>query len=99
MHRYTQRSRRKAGHRVQRELQQVVSMSPLERDEADYQRGVELRDRRHELREELAAREEAWRKVLAGRRTQVTAEDIVQVVSSWIGQPVSEAQPGEEGGA
>jgi ATP-dependent Clp protease ATP-binding subunit ClpC len=85
--------------RVQRELRQVVSVSPLERDEADYHRGVELRERRHHLREELDARETAWREDLASRRTQVTAEDVAQVVSSWTGKPVSEAKPGEEEGA
>jgi ATP-dependent Clp protease ATP-binding subunit ClpC len=85
--------------RVQRELRQIVSTSPLERDEADYRRGVELRERRHHLREELDARETAWREDLAGRRTQVTAEDVARVVSSWTGKPVSEAKPGEEEGA
>jgi ATP-dependent Clp protease ATP-binding subunit ClpC len=85
--------------RVERELREVASVSPLERDEASYQRAVELRDRRREMQEEVTAREEAWRKVLAERRTQVTAKEVAQVVSSWVGKPVSEAGPGEEGGA
>jgi ATP-dependent Clp protease ATP-binding subunit ClpC len=74
---------------VQRDLQKVVSVSPLERDEADYQRGVQLRDQRHRLREELNALEEEWRQERGASANTVTEEDIAQVVSLWTGVPVS----------
>ncbi len=73
---------------VQRELQKVVSVSPLERVEADYQRGVQLRDQRHRLREELNALEEEWRQERCASCNAVTEEDIAQVVSLWTGVPV-----------
>jgi ATP-dependent Clp protease ATP-binding subunit ClpC len=80
---------------VSRELQKVVSTSPLERDEADYQRGVQLRDERHRLREELTSLEESWRRERAELRDVVTEEDIAHVVSVWTGVPVSRLAEGE----
>jgi ATP-dependent Clp protease ATP-binding subunit ClpC len=80
---------------VSRELQKVVSTSPLERDEADYQRGVQLRDERHQLREELTSLEERWRKERAELRDVVGEEDIAHVVSVWTGVPVSRLAEGE----
>ncbi len=80
---------------VSRELQKVVSISPLEREEADYQRGVQLRDERHRLREALTALEEDWRKTRAEQRDVVGVEDIAHVVSVWTGVPVSRLAEGE----
>jgi len=80
---------------VSRELQKVVSISPLERDEADYQRGVELRDERHRLREELNQLEEQWRQKRAEGQDVVGEEDIAHVVSVWTGVPVSRLAQGE----
>ena len=80
---------------VSRELQKVVSTSPLERDEADYQRGVQLRDERHRLREELTSLEERWRKERAELHDVVGEEDIAHVVSVWTGVPVSRLAEGE----
>jgi ATP-dependent Clp protease ATP-binding subunit ClpC len=80
---------------VSRELQKVVSISPLEREETDYQRGVQLRDERHRLREELTGLEEEWRKKRAEQRDVVGEEDIAHVVSVWTGVPVSRLAEGE----
>jgi ATP-dependent Clp protease ATP-binding subunit ClpC len=80
---------------VSRELHKVVSISPLERDEDDYQRGAQLRDRRHRLREELTELEEQWRKTRAEQRDVVVEEDIAHVVSVWTGVPVSRLAEGE----
>jgi len=80
---------------VSRELQKVVSISPLEREEADYQRGVQLRDERHKLREELTQLEEKWRKQRADQRDVVSEEDIGHVVAVWTGVPVSRLAEGE----
>ena len=80
---------------VSRELQKVVSVSPLERDEADYQRGVQLRDERHRLREKLAALEEEWRRQRAEARDVVRDEDIAHVISVWTRVPVSRLAEGE----
>ena len=73
---------------VQRELQKVVSISPLERDESDFERGVQLRDQRHRLRDELNTVEEDWRQDRCVGSNVVTEEDIAQVVSLWTGVPV-----------
>ena len=80
---------------VSRELQKVVSVSPLERDEADYQRGVRLREERQRLKDGLAAAEEEWRRRRAEARDTVREEDIAHVVSVWTGVPVSRLAEGE----
>jgi ATP-dependent Clp protease ATP-binding subunit ClpC len=80
---------------VSRELQKVVSVSPLERNEADYHRGSQLRDERHRLREELAALEETWRQERAEARDIVREDDIAHVVSVWTGVPVYRLAEGE----
>jgi ATP-dependent Clp protease ATP-binding subunit ClpC len=80
---------------VSRELQKVVSVSPLERDERDFERGVQLRDQRHRMREELATLEEDWRRKRAEARDTVRDEDIAYVVSVWTGVPVSRLAEGE----
>ncbi len=80
---------------VSRELQKVVSVSPLERNEADYHRGSQLRDERHRLREELAALEESWRQERAEARDVVREDDIAHVVSVWTGVPVYRLAEGE----
>ncbi len=80
---------------VSRELQKVVSISPLEREETDYQRGVQLRDERHRIREELSTLEEEWRKKRSEQRDVVNEEDIAHVVSVWTGVPVSRLAEGE----
>jgi ATP-dependent Clp protease ATP-binding subunit ClpC len=80
---------------VSRELQKVVSISPLERDEADYQRGIRLRDERHRLREELNELEEQWRRKRGEGSDVVNEEDIAHVVSVWTGVPVARLGEGE----
>ena len=89
------KSVRQALETVSRELQKVVSVSPLERDEADYQRGVQLRDQRHRLREELSAQEEEWRRRQTEERDVVREDDIAYVVSLWTRVPVSRLEEGE----
>jgi len=89
------KSVRQALEEVSRELQKVVSVSPLERDEADYQRGVQLRDKRHRLREELSTQEEEWRRRRTEERDVVREDDIAHVVSLWTRIPVSRLGEGE----
>jgi ATP-dependent Clp protease ATP-binding subunit ClpC len=80
---------------VSRELHKLVSVSPLERDEADYQRGLKLRDERRRLREELAAQEEQWGQQRAESSDVVAEDDIAHVVSVWTGVPVVRLSEGE----
>ena len=86
---------RQALDNVSRELQKLVSVSPLERDETEFQRGVQLRDQRHRLREELTGLEEEWRRKRAEAKDTVREDDISYVVSIWTGVPVSRLAEGE----
>jgi len=72
---------------ITQELQEVLNVSPYERD---YDHGFELRDKQRELRERAQELEEQWKCVRDNARTVVEEDDIAEVVSIWTGIPVCE---------
>ncbi len=70
---------------VTQELQDVLGVSPYERD---YDRGFELRERQRELKERAQELEEQWKRARGNARTVVSEDDIAEVVSIWTGVPV-----------
>ncbi|MHB9024562.1 MAG: ATP-dependent Clp protease ATP-binding subunit [Armatimonadota bacterium] len=70
---------------VTQELQEVLSVSPYERN---YDRGFELRERQRELKEQAQFLEEQWKRARGNARTTVNEDDIAEVVSIWTGVPV-----------
>jgi ATP-dependent Clp protease ATP-binding subunit ClpC len=70
---------------VTQELQEVLGVSPYERN---YDRGFELRERQRELKEHAQTLEEQWKRARGNARTTVTEDDISEVVSVWTGVPV-----------
>jgi ATP-dependent Clp protease ATP-binding subunit ClpC len=70
---------------VTQELQEVLSVSPYERN---YDRGFELRERQRELKERAQYLEEQWKRARGNARTIVNEDDIAEVVSIWTGVPV-----------
>jgi len=70
---------------VTQELQDVLGVSPYERD---YDRGFELRERQRELKERAQDLEEQWKRARGNARTVVSEDDIAEVVSIWTGVPV-----------
>jgi ATP-dependent Clp protease ATP-binding subunit ClpC len=70
---------------VTQELQEVLGVSPYERN---YDRGFELRERQRELKEHAQQLEEQWKRARGNARTTVNEEDIAEVVSIWTGVPV-----------
>jgi len=70
---------------VTQELQDVLAVSPYERD---YDRGFELRERQRELKERAQDLEEQWKRARGNARKVVSEEDIAEVVAVWTGVPV-----------
>lgn len=70
---------------VTQELQEVLGVSPYERN---YDRGFELRERQRELKEHAQTMEEQWKRARGNARTVVGEDDISEVVSIWTGVPV-----------
>jgi ATP-dependent Clp protease ATP-binding subunit ClpC len=70
---------------VTAELQEVLSVSPYERD---YDRGFELRERQRVLKDRAQELEETWKRARGNARTQVSEEDVAEVIALWTGVPV-----------
>lgn len=70
---------------ITQELQEVLSVSPYERN---YDRGFELREHQRELKEHAQQLEEQWKRARSNARTEVNEDDIAEVVSTWTGVPV-----------
>ena len=79
------RSVRQELEQVTNDLQEVLGVSPYERN---YDRGFELRERQRELKEYAQQLEETWKRARGNARTTVEEDDIAEVVSVWTGVPV-----------
>lgn len=76
-----------------KELEQKLEMIRKEKDAAvqsqEFEKAASLRDTEQRLREELEETKKSWKEKQGQENTEVTVEDIAQVVSSWTGVPVS----------
>ncbi|TCS81580.1 ATP-dependent Clp protease ATP-binding subunit [Tepidibacillus fermentans] len=55
----------------------------------EFEKAASLRDKEQQLKEELERTKNEWKEHQGRTDTEVTVEDIAQVVSSWTGIPVS----------
>ncbi len=76
-----------------KEAMEVLERVRKEKDEAiaaqQYEVAAELRDRELHLSENVGDLEREWKADRSKERTQVTEEDIAEVVSMWTGIPVT----------
>jgi ATP-dependent Clp protease ATP-binding subunit ClpC len=76
-----------------KDAMQVLERVRKEKDDAiasqQYEFAAELRDRELNLNQNLDTLEREWQEGRVKERTQVTEEDIAQVVSMWTGIPVT----------
>lgn len=76
-----------------KELEQRLEETRKEKDAAvqsqEFEKAASLRDSEQRLREELEEMKNDWKQKQGQEDTEVTVEDIAQVVSSWTGVPVS----------
>lgn len=55
----------------------------------EFEKAASLRDKEQKLKEELEATKKEWKEKQGKEESQVTVEDIAQVVAMWTGIPVS----------
>ncbi|NEU32434.1 ATP-dependent Clp protease ATP-binding subunit [bacterium LRH843] len=76
-----------------KELEQRLDETRKEKDAAvqsqEFEKAASLRDSEQRLREELEEMKNEWKKKQGQEDTEVTVDDIAQVVASWTGIPVS----------
>ncbi|MFC7372687.1 ATP-dependent protease ATP-binding subunit ClpC [Fictibacillus iocasae] len=76
-----------------KELEQKLDEVRKEKDASvqsqEFEKAASLRDTEQRLREELEKTKDVWKQQQGKENTEVTPEDIAQVVSSWTGIPVS----------
>ncbi|OLO27200.1 ATP-dependent Clp protease ATP-binding subunit ClpC [Alkalihalophilus pseudofirmus] len=76
-----------------KELEGRLEETRKEKDAAvqsqEFEKAASLRDSEQRLREELDTMKNEWKKKQGQENTEVTVEDIAQVVTSWTGIPVS----------
>lgn len=76
-----------------KELEQKLEETRKEKDASvqsqEFEKAASLRDSEQRLREELESMKKEWKEKQGQENTEVTTEDIAQVVASWTGIPVS----------
>lgn len=76
-----------------KDLEQRLDETRKEKDAAvqsqEFEKAASLRDSEQRLREELETLKKEWKEKQGQENTEVTTEDIAQVVASWTGIPVS----------
>ncbi|HEY0829315.1 MAG TPA: ATP-dependent protease ATP-binding subunit ClpC [Bacilli bacterium] len=61
----------------------------------EFEKAASLRDTEQKLREELESTKNEWKEKQGRTDSEVTPEDIAQIVASWTGIPVSKLAEGE----
>lgn len=82
-----------------KELEQKLEETRKEKDAAvqsqEFEKAASLRDSEQRVREELETMKKEWKEKQGQENSEVTTEDIAQVVSSWTGIPVSKLEEEE----
>lgn len=75
-----------------KQLEDEVNKIRAEKESAiqneEFEKAAKLRDKEQKLRDEIEDRKAAWQKMRGRTESNVTADDIAQVVSAWTGIPV-----------
>lgn len=82
-----------------KELEQKLEEVRKEKDAAvqgqEFEKAASLRDNEQRLREELEQTKNQWKEKQGQENTEVTPEDIAQVVANWTGIPVKKIEQKE----
>jgi len=73
---------------IQQEKQEAINSQ-------DFEKAAKLRDKEKQIKEQLEEINAQWNSKKGKSSTQVTAEDIAKIVSSWTGIPVSSLEQEE----
>ncbi|HET7579152.1 MAG TPA: ATP-dependent protease ATP-binding subunit ClpC [Bacillales bacterium] len=82
-----------------KELEQKLEEVRKEKDAAvqgqEFEKAASLRDSEQRLREQLEERNKEWKEKQGQENTEVTPDDIAQVVANWTGIPVKKLEQEE----
>ncbi len=82
-----------------RQLEEEVKRLSAEKksaiNEQDFERAASLRDEEKRVLEQLEEQREAWQQKNAAVSSEVTANDIAEIVSGWTGVPVAQLTEAE----
>ncbi|MBU9720254.1 MULTISPECIES: ATP-dependent protease ATP-binding subunit ClpC [Bacillaceae] len=82
-----------------KEMEQKLEETRKEKDAAvqsqEFEKAASLRDSEQRIREELDTLKKEWKEKQGQENSEVTTEDIAQVVASWTGIPVSKLEEEE----
>ncbi|SFJ37055.1 ATP-dependent Clp protease ATP-binding subunit [Thermoflavimicrobium dichotomicum] len=75
--------------KLEQELEEVKKEKDAAVQSQEFEKAAALRDREQKLREKLEITRNHWKQAQGKTDSEVTAEDIAQVVASWTGIPVN----------
>lgn len=73
---------------LEQELETVSKEMSAAVGSEEYEKAAELRDKKQKLQQELQEKKAQWENQQVREETEITPEDIAQIVSSWTGIPV-----------
>ena len=74
---------------LEQELEVVEKEMAAAVSSEEYEKAAQLRDRKQSLQQQLKERKDEWENRQVREKTEITPDDIAQIVSSWTGIPVT----------
>ncbi len=84
------------GKELEKELKGIVREKEQAIRNQEFEKATELRDSEANMREKIKEVSDAWKKELEAQTILVTEDDIMQVVSTWTGIPVTKLSQSEQ---
>ncbi len=82
-----------------KELEQTIEVTKQEKEEAirtqDFEKAASLRDKERNLREKLEKEQEKWKNKNTKKVTEITEEEIAEVIANWTKIPVKKLTQNE----
>ena len=82
-----------------KELEQTIEVTKQEKEEAirtqDFEKAASLRDKERNLREKLEKEQEKWKNKNTKKVTEITEEEISEVIANWTKIPVKKLTQNE----
>jgi ATP-dependent Clp protease ATP-binding subunit ClpC len=73
---------------LEQELEVIEKEMAAAVSSEEYEKAAQLRDRKQALQKQVKERKEKWEDSQVKEKTEITPDDIAQIVSSWTGIPV-----------
>ncbi|AGK99910.1 ATPase with chaperone activity, ATP-binding subunit [Desulfoscipio gibsoniae DSM 7213] len=73
---------------LEQRIEEICKEKEAAVNNQEFEKAAQLRDEESKLRQELDGKRSTWQQQKGGKKLEVTAEDIAQIVASWTGIPV-----------